>query len=223
MQGARKVEIRKQTRLFDDFFKVDEIIVAHEQDDGTVSSAQRRLVFERGDAVAVLLYEPDTRTVIMVDQFRVPILIGRRRDNPATTDGWITEAVAGMIDPGETAEEAVIRETLEETGYRISKPEQICKFFSSPGGTSERIFLYFSEVSEVDRVGEGGGVQGEDVRVVRRNAQDLFAQLEKRQIEDPNGHRGLLAAGSHQPHEAAWEIRTDRSGPIEAAVSQRRS
>ena len=192
MPGARKVEIRKQTRVFDDFFKVDEIIVTHEQHDGTVSGTQRRLVFERGDAAAVLLYEPDTRTVIMVDQFRVPILIGRRRDNPATTDGWITEAVAGMIDPGETAEEAVIRETLEETGYRISKPELICKFFSSPGGTSERIFLYFSEVSEVDRVGEGGGVQGEDVRVVRRNAQDLFAQLEKRQIEDPK-----LAIGAY--------------------------
>ena len=65
------------------------------------------------------------------------------------------EAVAGMIDPGETAEEAIIRENLEETGYRISKPELICKFFSSPGGTSERVFLYFSEVSKVDRVGDG--------------------------------------------------------------------
>ena len=135
MPETRKVEIRKQTRLFDDFFKVDEILVAHEQRDGTMSSDQRRLVFERGDAVAALLYEPDTHTVIMVDQFRVPTLIARRRDNPATTDGWITEAVAGMIDLGETAEEAVIRETLEETGYRINKPELICKFFSSPGGT----------------------------------------------------------------------------------------
>ena len=67
-----KVEIHKQTRLFDDFFKVDEILVAHEQRDGTVSSDQRRLVFERGDAVAALLYEPDTHTVIIVDQFRVP-------------------------------------------------------------------------------------------------------------------------------------------------------
>ena len=118
MPETRKVEIRKQTRLFDDFFKVDEILVAHEQRDGTMSSDQRRLVFERGDAVAALLYEPDTHTVIMVNQFRVPTLIARRRDNPATTDGWITEAVAGMIDPGETAEEAIIRETLEETGYR---------------------------------------------------------------------------------------------------------
>jgi hypothetical protein len=40
-------------------------------------------------------------------------------------------------------------------------------------------------VSEVDRIGEGGGVPGEDVRVVRQSAHELFAQLEKRQIEDP--------------------------------------
>jgi len=89
-------------------------------------------------------------------------------------------------------EEAIIRETLEETGYRINKPELICKFFSSPGGTSERIFLYFSEVSEVDRVGAGGGVHGKDVRVVRRCTHELFAQLEKRQIEDPK-----LAIGAY--------------------------
>ena len=68
----------------------------------------------------------------------------------------------------------------------------ICKFFSSPGGTSERIFLYFSEVSEADRMGEGGGLAGEDVRVVRRSAHELFAQLEMRQIEDPK-----LAIGAY--------------------------
>ena len=36
-----------------------------------------------------------------------------------------------MIDPGETAEEAIIRETLEQTGYRINKPELICKIFAA--------------------------------------------------------------------------------------------
>ena len=60
MRETCKVEIHKQTRLFDDFFTVDEILVAHEQRDGRVSSDQRRLVFERGEAVAALLYEPDT-------------------------------------------------------------------------------------------------------------------------------------------------------------------
>ena len=68
--------------------------------------------------------------MIVVDQFKAPTLIARRRDNPATTDGWITEAVAGMIDPGETAEEAIIREALEETGYRIANRNRSAR--SSP-------------------------------------------------------------------------------------------
>jgi nudix-type nucleoside diphosphatase (YffH/AdpP family) len=185
MPETRKVAIHKQTRLIDGFFKVDEFVIAHEQHDGTMSREERRLVFERGDTVAAVLYEPVTDTVIVVAQFRVPTLIARRRDDPATTDGWITEAVAGMIDPGETAEKAIIRETLEETGYKISNPQLICKFFSSPSGTSERVFLYFSEVSESDHVGQGGGVVGEDVCVIRQKAHELFAQLEKREIEDP--------------------------------------
>jgi nudix-type nucleoside diphosphatase (YffH/AdpP family) len=185
MRAPRRIEIRKQTRLFDDFFKIDEVIVSHEQYNGTMSADQRRLIFERGDSVAVLLYNPNTNAVVMVNQFKVPSLAARRRDNPATTDGWITEAIAGMIDQNETPEEAIIRETMEETGYKIHDPTPICKFFSSPGGTSERIFLYFAQVSEADRIGEGGGLAGEDIRVVKMRANELFDQLANRQIEDP--------------------------------------
>lgn len=185
MPGSRKAEIQKQTRLFDDFFKIDEVLVSHERRDGMMSPHERRLVFERGDSVAVLLYNPETHAVVMVNQFKVPTLVARRRDNPATTDGWITETMAGMIDGYETPDEAVIRETLEETGYKIHGPELICKFFSSPGGTSERIFLFFAQVTETDRVGKGGGLDGEDVGIVQISAHELFDQLEKRQIEDP--------------------------------------
>jgi nudix-type nucleoside diphosphatase (YffH/AdpP family) len=185
MPGPRKAEIHKRARLFDDFFKIDEVMVSHQRLDGTMSPDQRRLVFERGDSVAVLLYNPETHAVVTVNQFKVPSLIARRRDNPATMDGWITETIAGMIDGNETPEEAIIRETLEETGYRIKNPELIAKFFSSPGGTSERVFLYFAEIAEADRVGKGGGVDGEDVRVVHQSAHELFEQLENKQIEDP--------------------------------------
>lgn len=185
MPLPRKAEIRKQTRLFDDFFKVDEVIVSHQRLDGSMSPDERRLVFERGDSVAVLLYNPDTHAVVMVNQFKVPSLLARRRDNPATTDGWITEAIAGMINEGETPDETVVRETLEESGYKIGKPELICKFFSSPGGTSERIFLYFAEISEADKIDHGGGLESEDIRVLEMSANDLFQRLEKAQIEDP--------------------------------------
>ena len=179
-----KAVIQQERRIFDDFFQVDELIVSHEQIDGTMSVDQRRLVFERGDAVAVLLLNLDSRSVVLVEQFKVPALVGRRRDDPSTLDGWILEAVAGMIERNETPEAAVIRETMEETGYHICNPKLISRFFSSQGGASERVFLYFAEVRESDRRGNGGGIGDEDIKVVHMTLDDQFARLAKGTFED---------------------------------------
>jgi nudix-type nucleoside diphosphatase (YffH/AdpP family) len=192
MSESRKAVIHKTTRLFNDFFQIDEVMVSHERQDGTMSPDERRLIFERGDAVAIMLYNPDSKSVIIVNQFKVPSLIARRRDDPGTVDGWVTEATAGMIDKGETPEQAIVRETLEETGYRVANPRLISKFFSSPGGTSERIFLYFAEVRDADKVSAGGGLPDEDVTVVRMPVHELFDQLDKGSIEDPK-----LAIGAY--------------------------
>jgi nudix-type nucleoside diphosphatase (YffH/AdpP family) len=193
MSESRKAVIHKTTRLFNDFFQIDEVMVSHQRGDGTMSPDERRLIFERGDAVAIMLYNPDNKSVIIVNQFKVPSLIARRRDNPESVDGWVTEATAGMVDAGETPEKAIIRETLEETGYRIaSRPRLISKFFSSPGGTSERIFLYFAEVRDADKVGAGGGLPNEDVTVAQMPADQLFHQLANGSIEDPK-----LAIGAY--------------------------
>jgi nudix-type nucleoside diphosphatase (YffH/AdpP family) len=184
MAKSRRAEIHGIRRKFDGFFKVDEIDVSHQGHDGAMRREQR-LVFERGDAVAVLIYDAASKAVIVLEQFRAPVLVARRRDDPHTSDGWIVEAVAGMIDEGETPEQAVIRETLEETGYRITAPRPIGTFFSSPGGTSERIFLYFAEVAAADRVDKGGGIAGEeDIAPVRLSADELFRRLDRNQIED---------------------------------------
>ena len=183
MMSGRAV-IARQQRLFDDFFKIDELLVTHRQIDGTTSSVQRRLVFERGDSVAVLLFNRDRRAVVLVEQFKAPTLIARRRDDPATTDGWLVEPLAGMIDTGEAPEAAAIRETLEETGYRIREPELIGRFFVSPGGTSERVFLYFAEVGDADRVGMGGGIDDEDIQVLEIGLEELFERLARGLIED---------------------------------------
>ena len=192
MSSFRRVEVRKQDRILDDFFKVDRVLVSYEQDDGTISPPESRLIFERGDSVAIMLLNLDRRRLVLVNQFKVPSLIGRRRDDPNTMDGWITEAVAGMVDPGETPEQTVIRETEEETGYRIRNPRLIGKFFSSPGGTSERIFLYFAEVRDADRVGKGGGIEGENITIEDVSPKELFNRLTKGAIEDPK-----LAIGAY--------------------------
>jgi len=182
--SARAV-IHRQRRLFDDFFKVDELLVTHRQIDGTMSAMQRRLVFERGDSIAVLLLNSQRNAVVLVDQFKAPAMIARRRDDPASTDGWMVETLAGAIDVDETPEAAAIRETLEETGFRIRQPRLIARFFSSPGGTSERIFLYFAEVQDEDRVGAGGGIADEDINVLQIPLDELFDWLAKGLIEDP--------------------------------------
>lgn len=186
MSDGRRVEICGQKRLFDDFFKVDELVVRHQRYDGGMSGEERRLVFERGDAVAVLLFDANARAAVLVEQFRPPTLIARRRDDPASTDGWIVELVAGMIDEGETAEQAAVREVFEETGYRIANPRPIGKFFSSPGGSDERFFLYFARIGETQRERNGGGIAGEeDIKVFQLGADDLFDQLAQGAIEDP--------------------------------------
>jgi nudix-type nucleoside diphosphatase (YffH/AdpP family) len=183
MSGRAVIE--RERRAFDDFFKIDEFLVSHEQIDGTMSAGQRRLVFERGDAVAVLLLNVDMKSVVAVEQFRVAVFVGRRRDDRSTTDGWIIETVAGAIDANETPEAAAIRETFEETGYQIREPRLISKFFTSPGGVSERVFLYFAEVTDTDRIGKGGGIDDEDIKVVQLAIDELFDRLAQGSIEDP--------------------------------------
>ncbi|MGO9773495.1 MAG: NUDIX domain-containing protein [Roseiarcus sp.] len=180
-----KAIVKQQRRVFDAFFKVDEFIVSHEQIDGTMSADQTRLVFERGDAAAVLLLNLDSKSVVLVEQFKLPALVGRQRDDPSTSDGWITETAAGMVEAGESPEATAIRETMEETGYQIRRPRLIAKFFSSPGGSSERTFLYFAEVRDSDKVAKGGGLDDEDVKVAPMALGDLLARLANGGIDDP--------------------------------------
>ena len=189
----KRVEILSRKRLLDAFFKVDEVTVSHETFEGGMSKPRPYLVLERGDAVAVLLYDPDRGKVIAIDQFRLPT-VEKSKDG-----GWLIEAVAGMIDgaagetPAETPLACVVREVEEETGYKIAEAHPICNFFSSPGGSSERIYLFYAEVKDTDKVAQGGGLaaDGEDIQVVEFDREDFFAQLLAGEFEDPK----LIIAG----------------------------
>jgi ADP-ribose pyrophosphatase len=84
-----------------------------------------------------------------------------------------------MIDKGETPAEAIRREILEEAGFAAERIEPIADFFVSPGGSSERIFLFCALVSDGARVGEGGGVatEHEDIRLVPVRLDDFMTRL----------------------------------------------
>jgi ADP-ribose pyrophosphatase len=60
---------------------------------------------------------------------------------------------------------AATRELEEETGYRPARMEALGEFYSSPGMVSESFTLF--RAHDLTRTGEGGGVDGEDIRVHR--------------------------------------------------------
>jgi nudix-type nucleoside diphosphatase (YffH/AdpP family) len=168
-----RVEISQERYLLDDFLRVKEGVLRHRLRSGAMSGQLRRLSLERGDAVAAILVDRVERTIILVEQFRYPVYA------PPARDGWIVEAVAGGIDSGETAEQAIRREISEETGYEANAVEHIATFFVSPGGSSEQISLFYAEVRTAMRQQKGGGVaaEGEDIRLVELPLDQLASTL----------------------------------------------
>ena len=77
------------------------------------------------------------------------------------------EACAGLLDQ-DNPEEAIKRETEEETGYRIEKVKKIFEAYMSPGSVSEILYFFIAEYSHSMKVNEGGGVEHEqeDIEVL---------------------------------------------------------
>jgi len=174
----KKVEVISKKRLFDEFFKIDEATLRFEKFNGEFSPIVKRLVFERGDSVAAIVINKDSQLVIFVNQFKYPAYVKGQ--------GWLTETVAGMVEEDENAGEAISREMIEEIGYAPTYLEHISTFFVSPGGTSERIILYYAETDEANKQNEGGGVatEHEDIQLVTYTLSELWAALDSGELAD---------------------------------------
>jgi nudix-type nucleoside diphosphatase (YffH/AdpP family) len=171
-----KVDVRYKRLIFDDTYKISESEIRFQRYDGQMSAPIRRLVFERGDAAGAILFNRDRQKVLLIEQFRYPTY----ENGP----GWILEVVAGMVDPGEKPEETICREIEEEIGYRVQDVMPIASFYVSPGGTSERIFLYYAEVEDSDRVAVGGGIHNEDIRLVEYSKREFAEALASGRFQD---------------------------------------
>jgi ADP-ribose pyrophosphatase len=95
---------------------------------GLGSTTVREIVIHP-EVVAILPVLEDGR-VVMVRQFR------------KAAERVLLEIPAGGIDEDETAEQAVRREMKEETGYDVDRLRLLCRFYTSPGFTTELMHLY---------------------------------------------------------------------------------
>ncbi|MEQ8248544.1 MAG: NUDIX domain-containing protein [Alphaproteobacteria bacterium] len=172
---SRKAEIIRRDTVYQGYFDLEEVAFKHTTVDGGMSPAINRLVLNVGEVAAGLLIDRHRRRVVLVEQFRLPAL---DRDG-----GWLTEVVAGRVDPGETPVDAFRRETLEEAGYEIADPVQIHRFYPASGTLAEHMTLFCAELGQ--RVNEGGGTDAdEDIRVLDWSYAEFFSALDNGRIID---------------------------------------
>lgn len=117
---------------------------------------------ERGNSVTAVVYDPSTNEYLFTEQWRM----GSKTD--------LLELAAGAMDhAGEKPDQTIQREIEEELGYKI-KPASLkllFEFYVSPGGCSEKMFLYYAETGE--KISEGGGIDDEKIHIVRLKFEQL--------------------------------------------------
>ncbi len=154
-----KFTIKQQQRSFSGFFTLDTLILTHALFSGGVSKPLQRELIYRGNAVAILLYDPDNDTIVIIEQFRV----GAIHDPQGA---WVLELVAGFQEQGESIEDVLHRELEEEAGLVATRHESIYSYYSNPANSSDRVQLICAQVDSTKAGGiHGIESEGEDIKV----------------------------------------------------------
>lgn len=139
---------------------------------------QSREAYDRGNGATILLYNKETKTVILTRQFRLPSYIN---GNP---DGMLIETCAGLLDR-DNAEECIRRETEEETGFTLRDVKKIFEVYMSPGSVTELLYFFIAEYSKDMKTSAGGGVgDHEDIEVLELPFETAMTMMDTGEIKD---------------------------------------
>jgi ADP-ribose pyrophosphatase len=172
------VKILDQTTVFQGFFRVDSYKIKHKLFNGGWSGEVKRELFERGHAVIVLPYDVKNDSLVLIEQFRIGAL--QNQNGP-----WLLEAIAGMIESGETIEQVAQRESEEEAGLKLTEFWPMLSYQSSPGGSTERIHLVLARLTEPVESGVYGlASEQEDIKVHSLPRQAAMQLLQAGKIDN---------------------------------------
>ncbi len=191
-QGPSKVEHLGTEILVQGHFRYEQIVLQTDTFAGKTSAPMYREVLRSGAAVAVLLYDPQAHRFILIEQFRVGAWLNH------FPSPWILECVAGRIDHGESAEEAVRREAKEETNCRVGKLEFCGSYLATPGICDELVDVYIGQVDS----SQVGGVHGveqeqEDIRTVLMDVDEAIALADRGAVNNVMCAIGLFWFARH--------------------------
>lgn len=168
------MQIKNESVVYDGYFKIKKF----ELHDPKKNKTLVKECFERGESVAALVYDSNSKTFLFVKQYR----IGSQSE--------MLEIVAGSMDKeGELPIDTLKRELMEEMGVEIAPEENgfpnyhyLGGFYVSPGGTSEKVHIFI--VDKIIRKDNGGGVDDESIEIVEVTPEELQVKIDSGEIND---------------------------------------
>ena len=176
--GNDDVRIVEERVLAHDWYLLRKTTFEHRRRDGRLQVVSRE-TYDRGNGVALLLFNAARGTVILIRQFRFPCYVN------GLADGMLIEACAGQLD-GNDPLAAMRREAIEETGYAVKSPRKVFEAYMSPGSITEKLHFFVAAYDDADRQGAGGGEEheGEDIEVLEVPLARALAMIASGEIQD---------------------------------------
>jgi ADP-ribose pyrophosphatase len=172
------VELVDHVVAFQGYFRVGRYFFRHGLYEGGQSRILQREVFERGQAAAVLPYDPVRDEVVLIRQFRAGAYVAGRHP-------WMWEIVAGIIEGDESPEDLIRREAVEEAALEIRDVIPMHNVVLSPGACSEACVTF---LGRVDTTGAGGvfglEAEGENILVKVLSFAEVHSMLERGEIDN---------------------------------------
>lgn len=178
MRKNPEIEITETKLLSDNWYVLNKVTFNYKKESEKTESHIRE-VYDRGNGAGILLYNTAKKTVILTRQFRLPTYLNGNKT------GMMIEVCAGLLDK-DNAEQAIIRETEEETGYRLKKVQKVIETYMSPGSVTEILYLFVGEYDENMKVSAGGGLDAEqeNIEVLEYTFDEAYAMIESGEITD---------------------------------------
>ncbi|CAN7247485.1 NUDIX domain-containing protein [Neorhizobium sp. LjRoot104] len=147
-------------------------------DRGGETHRLHREIYHKSEAACILLHDARRDTVVLVKQFRLPAYLSGKPP-------WIVEVPAGLLDE-DHPEDAIRREAMEETGYRLRDVRFVFKAFMSPGAITELVHFFHAPIDLSDRINGGGGLaeEHEDIEVLELPLGEAVAMIGSGDIID---------------------------------------
>lgn len=140
---------------------------------------QSRESYDRGNGASILLYNSKKNSVILIKQFRMPTFVN------GNESGMMIETCAGLLD-GDDPITCIIKETQEETGYKVKNIQKVFESYMSPGAVTEIIHFFIAEYDESMKVSDGGGLDSEqeDIEILELNFELAQNMIKSGEIKD---------------------------------------